>query len=637
MSRRVFALATALVLATALDVMVAAGSGYNLRMEPLRLVALDAALLALLVVPTLGAVHATRWIPGFPGLTALVPRASVLFAAWAPILALRVGRVSSASELAPHLIVTAILALVVFLETRRGPGAPRRAEALVAIGAGLLAIACGLAVPLPGRWMLTEPPPGSASHATPAQPNLILIVVDTTRADHLGVYGYPRPTSPWLDYFAQQATVFEQALSSSSWTLPAHATLFTGLFPRSHGADLVEGDGGMSLAELGRLDDTARVRPLSPDAVTLAKLAAKAGMDTGAICANSAYLFRYFGLDQGFQTYVDPPGSRPSHRPVGLSLGIRLGMDRFWGFRRLIEGNERFYLLGSEVNRLALHWLDRRRDRRFFLFLNYMDAHEPHIPIGRYRWLFPASDGPPKVAERAIRDRQRAILPEEQQRLVDVYDVGVRSLDDHLHDLFDRLAAWDLLDRTVVLIVGDHGESLGEHNELGHANGVYSSEVRVPLLLRLPGQRDGKRVSRLVHMVDVFPTLVDLLGLENPGGLQGATLFGDGRPYPLVVYTGRYRYLAEHYPRYYDRTHYALYKDPWTLIRHSDGDVELYDIRADPAEERNVAGEHVREVTELTQELEGFEETVKPEFATPVTAAANEEAQRRLRALGYLQ
>src|SRR5438046_3375179 len=112
MSRRAFALTTALVLATALDVMVAAGSGYNLRMEPLRLVALDAALLALLVVPTLGAVHATRWIPGFPGLTALVPRASVLFAAWAPILALRVGRVSSASALAPHLTVTAILALV---------------------------------------------------------------------------------------------------------------------------------------------------------------------------------------------------------------------------------------------------------------------------------------------------------------------------------------------------------------------------------------------------------------------------------------------------------------------------------------------------------------------------------------------
>src|SRR5213080_4276561 len=132
MSRRALALATALVLATALDVMVAAGSGYNLRMEPLRLVAVDAALLALLVVPTLGAVHATRRIPGFPGLTALVPRASVLFAAWAPILAMRVGRVSSASELAPHLIVTAILALVVFLETRRGPGAPRRAEALVA-------------------------------------------------------------------------------------------------------------------------------------------------------------------------------------------------------------------------------------------------------------------------------------------------------------------------------------------------------------------------------------------------------------------------------------------------------------------------------------------------------------------------
>ena len=111
---------------------------------------------------------------------------------------------------------------------------------------------------------------------------------------------------------------------------------------------------------------------------------------------------------------------------MGLGLGLRLGLDRFWGYQRLIEGNERFYLLGSEVNRLALHWLDRRRDRRFFLFLNYMDAHEPHIPIGRDRWLFPASDGPPKVAERAIRDRQRAILPEEQQGLVDAYDTGIR-------------------------------------------------------------------------------------------------------------------------------------------------------------------------------------------------------------------
>src|SRR5213593_86208 len=159
MMRTALAVGTALVLAIALDVMVAAGSGYTLRMEPLRLVAVDAALLAFLVVPTLGAVHATRWIPGFPGLTALVPRASVLFAAWAPILALRVGRVSSASELAPHLIVTAILALVLFLEIRRERVASRPAEALLAISAGLIALACGVAIPVPGRWMLSGPPP----------------------------------------------------------------------------------------------------------------------------------------------------------------------------------------------------------------------------------------------------------------------------------------------------------------------------------------------------------------------------------------------------------------------------------------------------------------------------------------------
>src|SRR5437867_3399180 len=133
MSRGALALASALVLATALDVVVAAGAGYTLRMEPLRLVAVDAALLALLVAPILGALYATRWIPRLPDFAALVPRASVLFAAWAPILALGAGRVASASELAPHLIVTAILALVLFLEIRRERVASRPAEALLAL------------------------------------------------------------------------------------------------------------------------------------------------------------------------------------------------------------------------------------------------------------------------------------------------------------------------------------------------------------------------------------------------------------------------------------------------------------------------------------------------------------------------
>ena len=621
--------AVAVVLATGLDVALSALEGYAVRAEGIRTVAVISTLLLPLVVGILLLHEAARRLTGFA--LARTPVSSALLAGALPVLGLRVVRAASARELAVALGLGLVVAVLV--RVRRADGrAPFAPTALAVTGLALLLVA--IWSPLPGRSMLRPPAPGRGGPADASRPNLLVIMLDTMRADHLGAYGYPRRTSPWLDGFAAQAVLYEHAISTSSWTLPSHATLFTGLFPRAHGADVIEDGAGMSLAQLGRLEDTASVRPLSPAATTLAELAAQAGMETGAICANSAYLYRVFGLDQGFDTYVDAAGSRPDHRPVGLALGLRLKLERFWPFQRLIDANERYYLLGPEVNTLALRWLEERRERRFFLFLNYMDTHEPRVPPLRYLPEFPAAERPVPVDTAAIRSRARPILPAEQQGLIDVYDASVRYLDGQLAHLFAELAARGHLEHTVVLFVGDHGESLGEHQELGHANGVYASEVHVPLMLRLPGA-PARRVPEVVHLADVLPTLVDVLHLEHPPVVQGTSLLGTERSVPAVAFAAAYPDLVRAFPRFYDRSQYAVYRDPWVLISGSDGTRQLYDFRRDPAQANDLAATRPDEVAALSAELAKFEQTVQPRF--PVESGAmDDETRRRLQALGYL-
>ena len=572
-------IAAAVVLATGIDLLFAAARGWTLRAEMLPTVVVEAALLLPVVIPLV-------------------------------LLLARVRAHGRRLSLRPWLGTAVVGALGAFM------------------------LAGAFAWRPTGLTMLRAPTRSVEGPGSAARPNLLLVVLDTMRADHLGLYGYPRPTSPWLDGFASRAIVFETAISPSSWTLPAHATLFTGLFPRTHGADIVPRGTGTSLARLGRDADTADVRALSPAAVTLAELAKRADMETGAICANSAYLHREFGLDQGFDTYVDAVGSDARHRPMGLAFGRWLGLDRFRTFRRLIQANERSYLLAPEVNALALRWLAARRDRRFFLFLNYMDTHVPRVPPRRYRRLFPAAMHPAPVDVDAIRSRTRSVLPAEREGLVDVYDASVRFLDGELQRLFAALESQGLLEHTVIMIVGDHGESLGEHHDVEHANGAYASEVQVPLLLGLPGQRSGRRVAEVVHLADVLPTLVGLLALDLPPDVQGASLLSAERRFPAVSFTAPYRDLAIAYPRYYRRSHWAIYRDPWVLISRSDGERELYDFRADPDQERDLAATHPAEVAGLSAELLRFQGEIQPRFERE-TLHLDEESRQRLRALGY--
>jgi len=612
--------------ACAVDITLSALNGYYFRVDAGLLLLWEVAGIGLgtgaaIAGMTIG-LAVLRRVMSLPPLPATVTYAAIL----APIALLFVWR---HPEPIP-LVVTGVLAVdllaLAWFEARKGLNLARPALAifLVIVSAG--AIAASIALPLPGRNQVAAAP------ATPAPerqgPNLIMIVLDTLRADHMGMYGYERDITPWLDEFASKATVYENVSGSSSYTLPTHATLFTGLLAETHGAvELHNHDNanGVSLLELGLQADFAEVAPLPEDAVTLAEILKARGYETGAICANTAYLARAFNMDQGFDTYVDQMGSRAAWRPLGLSIVVRLPLPQKWRLHRMLGSSERYYLLAPEVNALTKQWLRGRADRPFFLFLNYMEPHAPYLPLRGYRDLFPHSYTLQQEDWARINKGEIALTDHEKTVLVDAYDAEIKSMDDRLRDIFAHFEAEGALENTIVVFVSDHGESFGEHGRLGHALTVYQPEVHVPLIVKLPGQTAGMRETRFVHQADVMPTLLRELGAPVPNAIEGTDLTVAERRLPSITYFGPYER---------DYTEYAVYSDPWKLIWTSNKPAQLYNVREDAGETNNVADVRPEIVTELLALLEKHHQrpSIKLKAGPMVLDAETEE---RLKAIGY--
>jgi arylsulfatase A-like enzyme len=621
---------------SALDLAAARLSGYPLRLEHGVLLGAHVLAWALYGTAALAAVLVAARIARRPGVLARAPRTLALALIGAPLVARGfVGGLAGAGWL---LAAVAVLGLggTAYGERHRRWGHPRAGAVGLVLAAGVLVMALAAWPPLPGRSQLRGREGRDSGPAAASAPNVLLIVLDTVRADHIGLYGYDRPTTPFLDALAGRATVFEEAIAPSSWTLPSHASIFTGLHPQEHGADTLPIAPGTAVGGTGRAgSDAAPVAPLSEEAETLAEQVAQLGLHTGAICGNTSYLYHGFGLAQGFDTYVDELPTRIASRPAGLALA-----RRFEGYiqplRRALTANEVAYLRAGEVTRLALQYLQKRRDQRFFLFLNYMDAHFPFCPVGAYARLFPQAGAAPAIDFEAIRNRVRGARPYERASLRDRYDAELRLVDDQLARLFARLEAWGLLERTLVIIVGDHGEALGEHHDIYHNNGAYETVVHVPLLLRRPGQPAGTRIARFTPILDIYPTVLAELGLPVPPGQHGVHLLSDAPRDPLVTYTAPWPPLAAAHPRFYDRDHWGIYRDPYKLIERSDGSRELYDLRADPAELRDLSEELPAVMVELSDSLAAYRATLAPRF-TRSEALVAPEVRERLRGLGYIR
>jgi arylsulfatase A-like enzyme len=418
------------------------------------------------------------------------------------------------------------------------------------------------------------------------RPNVLLIVIDTARADRFTFDGYRRDTSPEIAALAREGAVYERAYTPAPWTLPAHASLFTGLYPSAHGAD----SGHLWL------DD---------ERVTLAEALRDAGYRTLGFIGNPC-IGSLFNFQQGFDTY-----------------------DEVWRRVRKETGDMGAGLTNEAVERW-LAWRDANPEARrqpFFIFINYVEPHLPYEPPDpeRARFLSPSAD-------RAAVERLRALRHPEEDR----YILGLRSLSDAdlavLSDLYDGEIAYadrrvgeiaallrrlGLLDDTLVVVTSDHGEEIGEHHYLDHKMNVYEPLLHVPLVLRYPrAVRGGQRIRGPVMLQDLFPTILGLAGARPPDppggtpargpreavplpGVAGAGGPGRGdagsepiiaefaRPLPFVAVLDEVEPGRDH--RGWDHALVAYRTGDLKLHWSSGGRHRLFDLRSDPGEDRDLA------------------------------------------------
>jgi arylsulfatase A-like enzyme/tetratricopeptide (TPR) repeat protein len=399
--------------------------------------------------------------------------------------------------------------------------------------------------------------------------NVVVITLDTTRADHLGCYGYRRDTTPRLDALATEGTLFESCLTPVPITLPSHATIFTGTYPPHHG---VRDNAGFEL----------------PDHVTtLAEVLAARGYLTAAFIG-AFPLDSRFRLDQGFQLYDDRLAP-PSGDPRGLAPADQL----FFKERK-----------ADEVTQAALAWLDRKPDGPFFVWLHYFDPHMPCNAPEPFSQLF--TDSP--------------------------YDAEIAFADDSIGRFLDALRSDGLIDRTVIVVVGDHGEGLGDHGELTHGLTIYDSVLRVPLIVRAPGSPSG-RVRDTVRTVDLMPTICELVGVECPSEVQGASLamlLAGGPPLELEAYSETVRGRLQ----YGWSPVFGLTQGEWKYIAAPAP--ELYRVASDPGETANLIDEEPAVARRLEARLASLRETIRSPHASRAAVWIDAATRDRLTALGYL-
>lgn len=460
------------------------------------------------------------------------------------------------------------------------------------------------------------------------RPNVVLITMDTVRADRLSVYGNERDTTPNLREFSNVATLYRRAVAASDMTLPSHASIFTGLYPSWHGSYPDPGAG------------FAVGRALTVSAPTLAEMLAGEGYFTSAVTANRAFLGTEFALNRGFIHYQNPvrvllrsEGIRPFFRNLVLSLLARVHpMDDF----------EVRYVRSERINREVFAVIERARElsQPFFLFVNYMDAHEPYAPPAPFDRLFPGKESDLGYADyTAMRTKvlmgERAISERERRHYLSQYDGGIAYEDAAIGDLLARLKEADLFDDSLIIVTADHGEGFGEKATVGHfADSVYQNQVHVPLLIKFPGVGRGEVNDELVSHVDLFPTVVEVAGLKPPKGLQGKSLLSrsvEVRPVLAEVFPGGE--LAGAAPRFYTNRR-ALFSGNWKLIASASGERELYDLDSDPLEERNLFGELPAVAGELDKTL------AEMLLGAPKPGAQDAPDGRildQLKSLGYIQ
>lgn len=467
--------------------------------------------------------------------------------------------------------------------------------------AGVLLVAL-VALLLPGIW--TRPAGAGAAQpaAGAARPNVLLMVMDTVRADHVSAYGYPRPTTPSLDRLAREGALFERASTAMPWA-PAHVSLLTGLYMTQHGTN-------------------AQQRVLDPRAVPLAEMMQAEGYETLAV-SNNGWFGRWANVQRGFDHFIEIwRGDRLFNR---LTLGQ---IARGIAGPVLTDEND---ANGPLTNRLIRRWLDHERDARrpFFIFINYFEPQFFYEPTEPYRSRFLDPSRRELARWRALRALNRTPPPVHLDAptravLSDLYDGEVAYLDAIVGELIDDLRERGILDQTLVLVTSDHGENLGDHALVEHRTNLYETVLHVPLLARYPAAfAAGTRVSAPVSLVDVVPTVLALTRSRVPAPLgamlAGRSLVGppgdDDRP--IVAEDSASTELMKRYQkpfdeRYFTRSLKSLRQGAWKFIWSSDGRHELFDLAGDPGETTNLMDQASERGRAMEARLHAFLGALRP-------------------------
>jgi arylsulfatase A-like enzyme len=437
----------------------------------------------------------------------------------------------------------------------------------------------------------------SCGRREPGPPNILLVTLDTTRSDHLSLYGYTFPTSPFLEELAAAGTVFDECYAAAPATAPSHATLFTSRSPLNH--RVVKN--AVRLAERHE---------------TLAEMLRDRGYATAAVLS-SFVMNAKFGLGQGFGHYDD-------------MLSLRGSSIRWkeWEGQTVTGGFDR--RAGAATDR-AVAWLEDERDpdAPFFLFVHYFDPHDPYDPPTAYRERFDN----PSIDHPGVRT------------MLKHYDGEIAYTDDELRRLVAALDRLGLADDTLVIVTGDHGEGLMQRGYQYHGAHIYEEAVRVPLLVRWPGHvLAGRRHAGPVTIADVVPTIHELCGWPLAGrGFQGRSLAAslrDGTPPPADGPVFLYRIPYEPHSEFgvwVDGEKHGVRAGSWKyLVSENEGTRELYDLARDPGETRNVADEQPERVRELAGMLADWRAAVTvPDSLTEEPVLSDEDVQK-LKSLGYI-
>jgi arylsulfatase A-like enzyme len=452
----------------------------------------------------------------------------------------------------------------------------------------------------------------SGRSSDPPRPNILLVSIDSLRADHVHSYGYDKETTPNIDQLADSGVRFENMISSASWTVPAHMTMLTGLPPEVH-----------------RVDTYKSV--LSPDALTMAQMLQSAGYDTAGFVSGPTVTAQH-GFGQGFasfdETMVNP-----------VRALSRLGTTSP-GLVKLVNG----YLD---------RWNGNGRRAPFFVFLHMWDVHYDYSPPKPYDTMFDPDYTGDLTSEDFSRNKRinKDMDKRDLQHLIALYDGEIRLTDDNLGQVFDKLRALGVFDDTIVAVTADHGEEFFEHGSKGHAKTLYDEVLRIPLVIRYPRRLPAQRIQQQVRLMDLAPTILGLAAVPFPSTFALGKMALPYRPVDLTPWlTGdrprptmpklpafsEIRGLAGHQQSIRTRTEKVIHYD---LVRRGRPTTEVFDLAKDPGEHDDIVGTPPGVV--ISQDLTPADLTwnalTSAETKLARTEEPSEESKERLRSLGYVQ